>query len=151
MDTCTATLRAPGSHTAPAFPQPPEGLMKVPQNRVFARMDDPWGVTAAMEDLGRSGFDRDKVWVLSGPEGADRLDVSGRHHGLKGRLYRMMERLGDEWELLVGTVDHLAAGGLIITVPADEDAMAGAARILHRHGGHDMVHFGKWHWERLGR
>jgi hypothetical protein len=35
-------------------------------------------------------------------------------------------------------------------VPADEGNKDLAARILKGHGGHQLVHFGKGHWESLG-
>ena len=78
------------------------------------------------------------------------LARSGRDHGLKGRIYRFLERISDERELLLGLEEHLAAGGLAVTVPADEVSKSSAARILGRHGGHDMAHFRQGHWERLG-
>ena len=88
--------------------------------------------------------------MLCGPKGAERLDVSGRDHGLRGRTYRIMEWMGDEREVLLRSGEHLAAGGLVVTVPTDEDTKPTAARILADHGGHEIAHFGKGHWEPLG-
>jgi hypothetical protein len=132
------------------FTEPPEGLLTTPENRVLALMDDPQAVAAAIDDLVQAGFDRNSIWVLCGPEGAERLDVTGRHHGLKGRIYRIVEWIGDERELLLETAEHLSSGGLAVTVPADDAAAGNAARILHQHGGHGMAHFGKAHFEPLG-
>ena len=142
-----------GASTDPqfSFPEPPEGLLTAPENRVMAHMDAPEGVAAAMGDLAEAGFDREEIFVLCGAEGAERLDVSGRHHGLKGRIYRIVEWIGDEREMvLVPMQEHLAAGGLVVSVPADDDTKATAAQILGDHGGHAMVHFGKGHWEPVG-
>lgn len=139
------------SDAAWQFPEPPDGFLTAPENRVLAQMDDPHAVAAAIDDLARAGFDRDNIWVLCGPEGARRLDVTGRDHGLKGRIYRVIERIGDERELLLRSEEHLAAGGLVVTVPTDDQAKQTAARILGEHGGHDMAHFGKWQWEPLGQ
>ena len=36
-------------------------------------------------------------------------------------------------------------------VPADDANKGRAARILKGHGGNRVVHFGKGHWESLGR
>jgi len=138
----------PGQQSS--FPEPPDGLLKAPQNRVLAHMDDPQAVTAALEALASAGFDRDDMHVLCGPKGAERLDVSGRDHGLKGRVYRLVERISDEREQLLGLEQHLNSGGLALTVPADDDAKGSVARIVGSHGGHDMAHFAKGHWERLG-
>jgi hypothetical protein len=38
----------------------------------------------------------------------------------------------------------------VVAVPADHSRKAAAARILGSHGGHDMAHFGRDHWEPLG-
>jgi hypothetical protein len=48
---------------------------------VVAFLDGPDEVEAAMEELVGQGFDRDRIWVLCGTKGAERLDVSGRHSG----------------------------------------------------------------------
>jgi hypothetical protein len=141
---------AEGSDAAFRFPAPPDGLLTAPENRVVAEMDDPQAVAAAMEDLTEAGFDRDDIWVLCGPEGAKRLDVSGRDHGLKGRVYRIVEWIGDERAILLQSEKHLLAGGFVVAVPADEDVKATAAHVLGGHGGHEIVHFGKGHWEPLG-
>ena len=133
-----------------AFPEPPERLLTAPVDSVVALLDGPDEAEAALEELVAAGFDRERIFVLCGPKGAERLDVSGRHHGLRGRVHRLIEWIGDERELLVRSRDHLATGGLVITVPADHRDMSTAARILGAHGGHGMAHFGKRHWEPLG-
>lgn len=138
------------SDEEPAFPEPPEGLLTAPENRVVAHMDSPEAVAAAIDDLAQAGFERDEIFVLCGAKGAERLDVSGRDHGLKGRIYRIIEWIGDERGLLLRSEEHLAAGGLVVSVPADDEAKATAARILGDHGGHEMAHFGKGHWEPVG-
>lgn len=133
-----------------AFPEPPEGLVRPQDDSVVAFLDGPDEVEAAMEELTEQGFDRERIWVLCGPKGAERLDVSGHHHGLRGRVYRLIEWMSDEKGILFRARDHLAAGGLILSVAADEDQKPSAARILGAHGGHGMAHFGRDHWEPLG-
>ena len=133
-----------------AFPEPPEGLVTPQEDSVVAFLDAPDEVEAAMEELVEQGFDRDRIFVLCGPKGAERLDVDGRHHGLSGRIYRLLEWMSDEKGILFRARDQLAAGGLVMSVPADDDRKATAARILGAHGGHGMAHFGPGHWEPLG-
>ena len=133
-----------------AFPDFPEGLVKPQKDSVVAFMDGPDQVEAAMEELVGQGFDRDEIYVLCGPKGVERLDVDGRHHGMRGRIYRLVEWMSDEKGILLRARDHLTAGGLVLSVPADEDQKASAARILGGNGGHGMAHFGRDHWEPLG-
>ena len=132
------------------FPEPPEGLVKPEDDSVVAFLDDPDQVEAAIEKLVEEGFERDRIWVLCGTKGAELLDVKGRHHGLRGRVYRLIEWMSDEKGILFRAREHLAGGGLVLSVPADDDQKASAARILGAHGGHGMAHFGRDHWEPLG-
>ena len=132
------------------FLEPPDGLLTAPENRVLALLDTPDDAAAAIDALATKGFGRDEIFVLCGPKGAERLDMSGSDHGLRGRTYRIMEWMGDEREVLLRSGEHLAAGGLVVTVPTDEDTKPTAARILADHGGHEIAHFGRGHWEPLG-
>ncbi len=58
--------------------------------------------------------------------------------------------MGDERDVLRRSGDHLATGGLVVTVPADEPGKATAPRVVADHGAHDVAHFAKGHWEALG-
>ena len=132
------------------LPEPPEGLVTYPANRVAAQMDDADEACAAIGELIEQDFDGDDIFALAGPEGAERLDVSGRHHGLQGRVYRLIGHIGDEREELVRAGEHLSAGGVLVVVPAaDDDQAAAAAKVLEHHGGHRIVHFGRGHWMHL--
>ena len=132
------------------LPQLPGGLLTAPEDRVLAFLDSPADVDSAIDDLVEKGFPRDEIFVLCGPKGAERLDVSGNRHGLRGRIYRLMEWLGDEREVLRRAGEHLSRGGLVVTVPVGEVSKATVALALAAHGGHEMAHFGRGHWERLG-
>jgi hypothetical protein len=130
--------------------EPPPGLITTPYDRVKALMDSPDDVVAAIDELVEAGFERDQIFVLCGPRGAERLDVSGRHHGLAGRVYRVVEKLGDVQDALRLSADHMNAGGFWLLVPADDADKVTVAGILGNHGAHDMVHYGRYHHERLG-
>ena len=120
------------------------------ENRVLALLDRPDEVAAAIDELVSAGFGGDEIFVLCGPNRAERLDVSGGDHGLRGRTYRILERMGDGREVLLCSGEHLAARGLEVIVPGDEETKPMAVRILADHGGHEIAHFGKGHWEPLG-
>ena len=131
------------------FPEPPEEFLTYPAGNLIALMTDGDAVAAALDDLTRAGFPRDKMYVLAGPAGAERLDVTGQHHGLRGRVYRTLSRVGDEHEELLRAGNHLQAGGLVVRVPADKDEKAVAARILGEHGAVHIVYMGKATYETL--
>jgi hypothetical protein len=83
------------------FPEPPEEFLKDPAGNMVALMADGDEVASVLDDLTRAGFPRDKMYVLAGPPGAERLDVTGQHHGLRGRVYPTLSQVGDEHEELV--------------------------------------------------
>jgi hypothetical protein len=131
------------------FRTPSNEFLSYPTNKVVALLDDPDSVRRAIADLVRDGFDEDEIHVLSGSKGAARLDLDGRHHGFRARLYRWVERLSDTTDWLERHSLHLAGGGFGLTVPADKNRKAQAADILGRHGAHDSAYFGAVSWEVL--
>jgi hypothetical protein len=139
MDTTNELLR-----------EPPEDLLTYRPNSVMALLDAEEDVKAAIEELRAAGFPKDEIYVLGGHAGAQRLDPSGKAHGLRGRLLRLLERFGEETRLLEQHAAHMERGGFGLVVPAAEDQAARASKILHRHGAHDVYHLGKGHWESLG-
>ncbi|MDP9222671.1 MAG: hypothetical protein M3P18_02235, partial [Actinomycetota bacterium] len=123
------------------FPAPPGGFLKYPKHKVIGLVDDSDSVRQAMDELVIEGFAEDDVSVLSGPEGAERLDVDGRYHGLIARIYRLFERLNDSSDWLQRHSDHIARGGFGVSVSADRDSKAEAAVILLKHGAHEIAYF----------
>ncbi len=47
------------------FPEPPDGLLTAPENRVLAHMDTPDDVAAAIDHLGNAGVPPDDVYALT--------------------------------------------------------------------------------------
>jgi hypothetical protein len=131
------------------FPAPPEEFLTYKDNRVISILDDPRSVQSAIDELVQVGVPAEDIYVLSGPEGAARLDLSGEHHGLRGRIYRFLEHLGDEWQWLEHQGALMKRGAFGLSLPADDESKASAAEILIRHGGRHTAYFGKAHWETL--
>jgi hypothetical protein len=112
-------------------------------------MNDPQEVAAATDELANAGVSEDGIFVLCGPEGADRLDVSGRRHGLRGRIYRLVEYVSDLNQVLERAAEHMRDGGFTVSVPADEESKELVARIVRRHGGFDIIYYGPLSWEEM--
>lgn len=126
-----------------------DGFLKHPRNKVIALLDDVDSVGRAISDLVRAGFEKEGIDVLSGAEGVVRLDIDGRHHGLRARLYRWVEGLSDIREWLERHSRHMTRGGFGVAVSADRNRKAEAASILQLHGAHDGAFFGAAYWEWL--
>ena len=57
------------SDEQPDFPEPPDGLLTAPENRVLALLDTPEEAAAAIDEPASTGFGRDEILVLCGPKG----------------------------------------------------------------------------------
>jgi hypothetical protein len=139
-----------GSSERADFPAPPEDFLTYRSHRLVALFDDPDAVQDAIKDLVEAGFSMKDINVLSGPEGAAKLDVTGRHHGLRGRIYRFVEHVaGDEHEWLHEHSDQIARGRYGVAVSAGEESKYEASTILARGGAHDAAYFDQLHWHRM--
>jgi hypothetical protein len=131
--------------------QTPDRLLTDPSKQVTGLMDDPDAVAAALDDLVTAGFPLEQISVLCGELGAQRVDPSSRHHGLRGRLIRFAQQVGEEREIWAQYAEQILSGRFAVVVPVRDHGEARIAAGLTRgHGGHDLVHFGAAHWERLG-
>jgi len=110
---------------------------------IFPRTRDTAGVLRAITE---AGLDRGRVDVFTGPEGADRLDPEGTHHGPWVRFRRFLTGQFDEGrEVLHKEEEALRAGGTVVEVftdgePAQRDK---AADVLKAAGGADVMYWGR--------
>jgi hypothetical protein len=122
---------------------------RYPMQRLVAVMDTRSGVDDALERIRRLGVDLSGVHVLSGTDGAALLDRSGRRHGVRGRLTRLLQRTSAEDDTLDLHHQALEGGGHVVYVPArGEDAKARVAAALRAAGGHNLVYFGRFTTEK---
>ena len=150
--------------TSELFRELPDDLLTLRPDTLIAALDDVEDVKAAIGELvaagfpkeeiyvlgGKAGFPKEEIYVLGGKEGAGKLDPTGEHHGLRGRLVRLLERFGEETLLLEQHAEHLERGGFTILVPAGDEQVSTAADVASRYGAHDMFHLGEGHWEPIG-
>jgi hypothetical protein len=132
------------------FREPPGDFLTYRPNVIIALMDNEDDIKAAFEELKEAGLPENELFVLSGKRGAERLDPSGRTHGIRGRLSRLVDYFGDQTEILQQHARHMEQGGFGVAVPADESQVETVSETLHRHGAHDAYHLGKGHWEQVG-
>ena len=123
-----------------------------PTNRVVGVIDNVGDAQAALRDLKAAGFTADQVQVLTGEEGAHRLDVQGDEHGPLAHIVRSTQKLLGDYEIKDATryEQELLAGHFGIGVAAhykeDRDK---ARQILKAHRGHFINFYGRWIMEIL--
>ena len=123
-----------------------------PTNKVVGIIDDPGDAKAALRDLRAAGFTADELEVLTGEEGARRIDVTGEEHGPLARFVRSFQKLlGDYEPVHVRRHEReFLAGHYGIGVTAKEpEAREKARQILKSHNGHFINFYGQWAMEVL--
>ena len=128
----------------PEFFAPPlPDLLRTPSHRVIGVLPGPDEAAASFLELSEAGFAQEGIYALCGAEGVRRLDPSGKHHGLRGRLIRAVGNVASADDTLFDYADDLAAGAVIVSVPAlDDETQSRAAHVLREHGATKMRYFG---------
>lgn len=126
------------------FTPPPGDLHPEPRHRVVAALPEPSEAARAIDELEAVGFPRDRIYGLYGEDGLRRLDPTGRHHGFRGRLLRTTQMIIAAGDDITIDAEHIAEGGVVLTVPAANPDEAGrAAHVLKAHGGTHVRYFGR--------
>lgn len=122
------------------------GYQYAPTKAVTAFFPPGRDADAALRALAEAGFEQERIDLFTGPEGADRLDPEGKHHGPWVRFRRFVEGKFDEsHELLHKADETLRAGGAVVEVftrgePAQRER---AAEVLKAAGGTDVMYWGR--------
>ena len=148
--------RQPGKSEADAVPESGDreersDFISYPTDKVIGFVNDPSDAQAAVRDLEAAGFTADEIEVLTGEEGAHRIDVTGRKHRMRARIVRSIQKLGNyESEHLKRHEEELLAGHFGIGVTAKQQKDREQARqILKSNNGYFINFYGKWAMEKL--
>src|SRR6266545_1989322 len=119
-------------------------FLRYPARKVIGVVDTSGDLEAALSALRAAGFAREWIQVFSGEEGLRCIDPRGQHHGLLGRLIRIIQSIGEEQEHMRRYEHELRAGHylVVISVNDGEAERRRAATILSRHGGHFVDYYG---------
>ncbi|HKR84846.1 MAG TPA: hypothetical protein VJS37_11760, partial [Terriglobales bacterium] len=70
-----------------------------PTNKVVGIIDDVKNAKAAVRDLQKAGFSADQIRVLTGKEGARRINARGDKHGVWARMLRSFQKVFGDYEI----------------------------------------------------
>ena len=128
----------------------PEQRRLLPYNSVVGIVDDETRLEAAVRTPLASGCAEPAVHVLAGERGIRQIDAHGERRGVLGRLFRLVDALGEEREHTARDVEALQAGHFVVTVDTpDDEAKAPARDALVAHGAHFVRYYSRWTSEEL--
>lgn len=116
-----------------------------PTHKVVGIIDDVGDAKAAVRDLQKAGFSATQIRVLTGKEGARRINARGDKHGVWARTLRSIQKVLGDYEIPHATRHEreMLAGHFGIGVTArDKDERKKALRILKSHRGHFINFYG---------
>ena len=120
-------------------------FIRYPIDNIVAVFDDEEDLAGAIRALNIAGYQENEIRVLCGPDGAKRLDMTGKEHGWLARLYRAMESAALESKNLREFSQELEAGHFVVAVhAADKEERNDLWSILQVHGAHRASWYGKW-------
>jgi hypothetical protein len=116
-----------------------------PSRTVFAVFPDHHSAQNAADRLRRSGVSAESIRILNGEEGLEDLDPTGERHGLRGRMMRAVQQLGEVVTFLEGYADQIRAGKTAMAVAFREnDDRQSIASLLIDSGGTQMSYTSDW-------
>lgn len=124
------------------FVEPPADWLFRPHGRVVALLDDDLSLVAALEELARDQVPRSNVYVLGGADGLEHIDPSGRHHGWRGSISRLVDTVASAGGDIEDDCRHVEAGGYLVAVRAPHAETPPIVETLRAHGGHSIRYFG---------
>lgn len=129
----------------PAVEENPDGFVRYPTNHIYAFVDDPaTNMPLIYGDIMAEQVATDAVHIYRGQLGLENLSPTGKDYGLRERIQRFVVSLGYERVHLEQVEDELHAGHAFVGVAVDDDeTKLAVARILRRHGAHDIKHYGR--------
>jgi hypothetical protein len=121
--------------------------------RLMAVFDRWPEVEAAMNSLVAAGFDRTRIETFEGSEAAAAFDSSGRHRGLAGRLFRIIEfSWADQAPDFAWYEAAVREGRVVLSVRVrGQREVKTATEIVIADSGHFVNHFGWFETQELAR
>ena len=121
-----------------------------PTGWILGVLDDPNEAAQIGTELAAAGIGPDDRMILTGPDGAKRLDGLGSQSGFVARMHRVTQYLAMDQmpDFLVYEV-ALREGRAVVGVRPKDTERASALEVLKRHGAHFINRFGAWSTEEV--
>lgn len=134
-----------------------DDMLVYPTDKVVGIVDERERVDALRDALGEANVGSDRVEVLCGEAGSERIDADGDEGGVFASALRTVQKaLGEEGKRLEKLNDAVDAGRYVIQVAIvdgdDEEQQRDKQRIgqiLHEGGAHDVAFYGSWALEEI--
>jgi len=126
------------------------GLVGAHGHHLFAVFDDTDAAEEAVEALRFEALaDEGDVWVFVGEEGSRRLDVTGRSHGLRGRVLRLLQvAMSSDFRYLRSLDEELHDGHVVVAVRVrDGRAADEVSWLLRMQAGHSIAYCTHWDFQ----
>lgn len=132
-------------------PPPDKDRFPYPSDTVVAIARDADVVAEAVRSLDAAGIRPDRVDLLEGPDGAERIDPDGAGHGATGQRRRQVQDLwGSDASDAREYAEHLRTGGRLVAVSVRNRDQAQLAGGLLRDAGLSRVrYYGRFSVESL--
>ncbi len=121
-----------------------------PTGWILATVDDPDEAVRLDADLAAAGIAPEDRMILTGGEGAKRLDGLGRQSGFLARMHRVTQYLAmDQMPDFLVYELALRDGRAVVGVRPGDKVRSTAIEVLKRHGAHFINRFGAWSTEEV--
>jgi hypothetical protein len=134
-----------------------DDMLVYPTDKVVGIVDERERVDALREALGEANVGSDRIEVLCGESGSERIDADGDEGGVFASALRTVQKaLGEEGKRLEKLNDAVDAGRYVLQVAIvdgddeeqDEDKRR-IGRILHEGGAREVAFYGSWAVEEI--
>lgn len=125
-----------------SIPPPDKDRFPYPTDTVVAIAGDDAAVTEAVRGLDAAGIPGDRVDLLQGPDGAERIDPDGRGHGSSGQHTRRVQNFwGNDASNAREYAEQLRRGSQLLAVSVSDREQAQLAGGALRDAGLTSVRY----------
>jgi hypothetical protein len=134
-----------------------DDMLVYPTDKVVGIVDERERVDALRDALGEANVGSDRIEVLCGESGSERIDADGDEGGVFASALRTVQKaLGEEAKRLEKLNDAVDAGRYVVQVAIvdgddeeqDEDKRR-IGRIMHEGGAREVAFYGSWAVEEI--